>query len=335
MKIGRVCDYLDFGNLFDIFRGILPAMLMYDRDNEVVRVLVILLYWMRLLEVNFSESMSRELLPIMRLARGLVPAMIVAFVGFCGLTHAFYALDERSNLDGMTGESERNLILQSFSMLITGEIPESTGSKGSMARFMTYSSILMFTVFFLNIFIGVIGENYHKQKAMASVVFQKVRAGICYAYMLRASVIPAWLCSPTCAVIVAMVAAIAALALQCEAIFGNQAVPYLTLCFTVCQMVMVISAYQGTSANTPWTRRATSSGPEAEEHYLWSAEAALPRPPTQLDEVQQCVVEMRHIMDHGPDMTSPGGTRRAVSGVNSTRVRRDRTRSLEELWATV
>jgi hypothetical protein len=297
LKIGRARDYLDWGNAFDIFRGTLPAMLTYQSDNRVVRVLVILLYWMRLLEVNFSESMSRELLPIIRLAQGLFPAMIVAFVGFCGLTHAFYALAE------MNGHVDNNLILNSFSMLVLGNLQDVAGADGQtllkdkLLLTVTCCSILMFTVFFLNIFIGVIGENYHKQKGLSSVVFQNVRANICYAYMLRASVIPAWLCSSTCATFVTVLAALCALILQYVAVStqSEEAVPHLPVWFAACQTVMILAAYQ--NADSPWAQRSKRERDEVDDgHYVWSVKAEVPKAATQLDDMQDCLKEVRQLL---------------------------------------
>jgi len=288
VKIGRTANYFtDWGNVYDIFRCLVPALLFFDRYNRVVRVLVILIYWMRILELNFSESLSRELLPIIRLARGLGPASIVAFIGFCGLTHAFYALGE---LDGDFNKST-SVILESFSMLITGSIPDGTHCD-TLRMFLTYTSILMFTVFFLNIFIGVIGENYSIQKGLSPLVFQNVRSGCCCAFLLRASCIPAFLCQPCVAGAASAFAGAVALGIQVANYMGTR-IGYAAVSFALCQTVMVLAAYQNPSA--PWGRSQSNSA-EQEPHYLWYAEAIEPEAASQLDSVQRCLYEVRDLL---------------------------------------
>jgi len=279
-KIGHGCEYLDVGNAFDLFRVALPAMMFHDRNNRVVRILVILIYWMRILEVNFSESMAHELLPIMRLAKYLGPATVVAFIGFCALTHAYCAVE---NLQLGAG-----IISQSFSMLITGEI-SGGGSTDDLQMLLTHLSVLLFTVFFLNLFIGVIGENYSIQKSMSSLLFQKVRAGICSTYLLRASIIPEWL-FPSCAAPLMFCAGAISLGLQLLQLVGCISVPYCSLAFAACQAVMTVSCYQ--SSDCPW-----ACCRKSQPHYIWFADACRCQPPSQLDLMQQCLGELRNVLD--------------------------------------
>mmetsp|Transcript_143608 Transcript_143608/g.357925 ORF Transcript_143608/g.357925 Transcript_143608/m.357925 type:complete len:817 (-) Transcript_143608:132-2582(-) len=266
-KINKVSSYFTCDNFLDLSRSALPLVLLFlpdetERVKVVVHVAVVLSYWMRLLEVNFSESMSRELLPIMHLVRGLIPCSIVALIGFCSLAHAFHILGDNPDV---------------FDMLVLGANP-APRMHDSVHKMLAYISILAFTVFFLNIFIGVIGENYSKQKDLAGVVFQQTRSRICSTYMLRASVVPCRLCRPSVATLASLLAAGVCIVFQYEVYRGAKMPFDLTIIFVLCQMVMLLSAYQ--TPDAPWVQR------EAEPHYLWYVETMRIEMPSELDRLQ-------------------------------------------------
>jgi hypothetical protein len=266
---------------------------------------VILIYWLRLLEVNFSESMSRELLPIMRLARGLLPATIVACIGFCGLSHAFYALHDF--------DDDSDIFLNSFAMLITGTIPdpEAHRSNDKVMRLLIFISVLVFTVFFLNIFIGVIGELYSDQKALSGMVFQNVRAGICAAFLLRASVVPSDVLSRCAANCLTVCAAAVAIGVQ---IYRFTRPPGATMLgvsvFVACQFLMVFASYQNPAA--PWGRPGRGSAVR-EPHYLWFVEASEQMRASQLDEMQATISKLEALLDDGTMQVSPSLVGQAIS----------------------
>jgi len=280
-KIGRSKDYLDVGNLYDIFRIVVPLIFFIQPDNRHMRIGVILIYWLRMYEINFSEYVANEVLPITRLVKGLVPATTVTFIGFLALTHAMYCLYPAPI-------SEMHAVIRSsFTMLITGELP--SGSMDDLlSASICYCSVLVFTVFFLNIFIGVIGNNYNEQREKMPEVFQSVRAGICLTFLLRAKIIPTWLCSQKCAgmLVVIMAAILAFIQVSCLVLEeGKDAgslmrrivlshVPvfhflnnYRSVFFFVCQSIMLLAAYQ--DPNTTWGMR--WPGTVTKDHFLWVA----------------------------------------------------------------
>jgi len=290
VKIGQPGLYLGWGNAYDVLRCVLPAMLFFDSNAGCLRVLVILIYWFRLVEVNFSESMSRELLPIVRLVRGLGPALVVAFVGFCALTHAFF------ELGSLEGGLNATPFLDCFDMLITGAIPKTDADNplSSLRLLLTYASVLAFTVFFLNIFISVIGENYSTQKMMSPLVFQGVRSSICCTYLLRASVIPGWLCSVPCAVGLFILAVVAMLLLQVSIVIPDINVPCTPLLIVLCQLMMMTAVYQ--DPDMPWSCHKSGRAPR-EDYYLWSVEAVQAEAAGELDRIHEQLDSVRRLLE--------------------------------------
>lgn len=272
--IGRMREYFDLGNLYDVFRCVLPALLIMDIWDKGILAVVILIYWARILEVNFSESMSSQLLPITRVARGLLPASIVASVGFCAFTHALSVLD-----DG--GKFESRLALNSFEMLLTAQVPDEIkedSEENTPVLYLMYLSMMVFTVFFLNIFIGVIGEQYGIQKDSCDLVFQNLRANICSTFLIRATVIPCWLMPRGLAMVATGIAAATCLSLQVLIYTHRLQLERPWITFSICFAVMLLSCYQDPSA--PWSRRChPSQGERAQEvttnehFYLWFAES--------------------------------------------------------------
>uniref|UniRef100_A0A7S2QH44 Uncharacterized protein n=1 Tax=Zooxanthella nutricula TaxID=1333877 RepID=A0A7S2QH44_9DINO len=216
------------------------------------------------------------------------------------MTHAYCAL-----ADLQVGAE---LISQSFSMLITGEISGGAISESHLQMALTYLSVLLFTVFFLNVFIGVIGENYSIQKTLSPLVFQKVRAGICSTYLLRASVIPGWMC-PTAAGCLSAAAGAVMLLLQAYQLAAQRPLGCPALVFAACQATMFVCCYQ--NADLPWAKGKTS-GERAPPHYIWYAEAVSSEAPSQLSRVEHCLGELRDLLMQQPSLsavfspTSPG-----------------------------
>uniref|UniRef100_A0A7S2QGS3 Uncharacterized protein n=1 Tax=Zooxanthella nutricula TaxID=1333877 RepID=A0A7S2QGS3_9DINO len=295
-KLNRGRAYLNAGNVLDVFRCIVPAVMFYNPELKLVRIMVILMYWVRLLEVSFSESLARELLPIQRLAHGLGPALIVAFIGFCALTHAYCALAEVP--------FNNAFLQQSFSMLITADVTggDIVTDPTLLQRIFTPLAVCAFSIFFLNIFIGVIGENYSIQKQVSHLVFLQVRAGLCNTYMLRSTVIPGWL-FPKAAGPAAVVAGISMAVLQAWVMLTDADLKSPPVVFACCQATMLLCCYQ--NAHEPWARYDEQGRPPP-PHYIWYAEARQDEPPTQLDDMQHCLRDLR---DHLRCAKSPVNSR--------------------------
>jgi len=283
-RVGREQDYLNMGNFYDCLRCILPILMFIYDASRSLRTAVILICWMRLLEINFFERIAREALPIKRLAGGLVPALIITLLGFMGLTNAMYSLDPDAGGQTWSGNIKKN-----FAMLIIGDLPELEGAD-ELTQLICYSSVLIFTIFFLNIFIGIIGENYTLQKERSHEIFQEARTEACLAYLLRAKAVPSCLCSTRCAVGLAVVGAISAIVVQATSLSMEDVAEPLCVAngwalfggFFVSQAMILLAAYQDPSA--PW------SACRKKDHYLWIAVADESWLPGEADstDVQAC-----------------------------------------------
>eukprot|EP00931_Biecheleriopsis_adriatica_P036761 TRINITY_DN21139_c0_g1_i1.p1 TRINITY_DN21139_c0_g1~~TRINITY_DN21139_c0_g1_i1.p1 ORF type:complete len:941 (+),score=161.90 TRINITY_DN21139_c0_g1_i1:93-2915(+) len=183
--MGRPHLYLSFGNALDIFRAICAILLVTCHGNRCLHVLIILSTWARLMEcMTVSLYVAHAILPIRRLARSLLPALLVTLVGFLAFTHASYAIEEHPR------RLWPDQLAESFRVLITAALPSATEHTSGFHVFLTYMSVLMFTVFFLNIFIGVMSDQYIFEKERCELSFQQLRANSCLSYLLRTQVLP-------------------------------------------------------------------------------------------------------------------------------------------------
>ena len=249
--IGEVSSYLNLGNVWDLSRSIIPIMLLFFHDSRFLNLLIVLIYWMRLLEgVTYSEKIGHALLPLQKLASGLLPAMTFTLVGFCALTHAMYTVQVEAN------HLWPDTLFDTFTTLITQGLPEKPPDD-ILELLVLYGGVLFFSVFVLNIFIGVIGEQYSKEKDQVGLMFIRVRASSCLTYLLRIHVFPCNLVTSTTAAIVGGVCVFSTLTLQVLALFFGRQLPGLLqlLAFVACQVITFIATIQCKGSDSPWMYR--------------------------------------------------------------------------------
>jgi len=282
--IGEFASYLNWGNLWDISRSIVPVMLLFYHEHRLLHLLIVLIYWMRLLEgVTYSEKIGHALIPLQKLATGLMPAMTFTGVGFCALTHAMYTVQTKAYHLWPT------TLFHTFTTLITQGLPEDPPADG-LELLVLYAGVLFFSVFVLNIFIGVIGEQYSKEKDQVGLMFISVRASSCLTYLLRIGIFPCNLVTSHTAGIVASVCVGLTLLLQAFAIFCDRQLPsyFQLFAFVGCQMITFIATIQCKGSDYPWNERSlcmsdsdqppgytavsTGSRPCQEKRYLWICE---------------------------------------------------------------
>mmetsp|Transcript_29735 Transcript_29735/g.85132 ORF Transcript_29735/g.85132 Transcript_29735/m.85132 type:complete len:759 (+) Transcript_29735:69-2345(+) len=256
-ETGRLKDYANFGNLWDMMRCCLLIMLKYMSGNRLVHVCVVFIYWCRLLEaITFAEKIASALLPITSLVRGLMPAFIVTLVGFLAFTHGFYVAQD-------VRREPREAVFNSFRNLITAGMPREP-PVDMLELVLTYISTIFFTIFFLNIFIGVIGEQYSLEKQRCRRTFQKMRAASCLTFLLRVKVLPCNLLHRWTAEAVLVLAVLASMALQVLGLMRGASIPYACLIFFFLQVLMFLASYQNPKA--PWAARNARA-----PYYLWLA----------------------------------------------------------------
>jgi len=299
VAIGRWRSYFSCGNAWDLARCLLLMRLFYDRQNDVVNVLVIFVCWARLLDVFTSaEKIGCAFLPIRRLVWSLVPASAVTLVGFCAFTHAFQQLLGYRH-------SFLKTFFMSFSTLITTELPSDLSKTTGLQLTLTCVAVLFFSNFILNIFIGVIGAEYEKEKERVKVTFQHERAASCLNFLLRAEQLPTRLCSRTASLFVTFFAATLALALQVFGVMRGKSLPWTRAAFVLCQLTMILMAYQ--NKHVSFKKHWYTSAGGLQPRYLW---IAVPSEPSDWKPED---------MELGRDCTVPSSTRALLqqSGLGS------------------
>jgi hypothetical protein len=306
IKIGMGRDYFVLGNAFDITVCSMQMSLFLQADSQFVMVFIVFVYWMRLGHVFLSaENIARALLPIQRLTYSLGPAGVVTFVGFSAFTHAFYIVR------GKAGNFWNDIIPRSFETLITAELPSNTAQSGILEGFLTYAAVLIFSIFVLNVFIGVIGEQYEVQKRLCAQIFQHQRANACFDFLTRARVIPCSLMSVGMGLAMSAVAGLGIFALLFVSLVRSETVAHESAYFAVFQMLLVLAAYQNPQA--PWATPCSviSDNDSTHKYYLWLATPREASPASTLDEIHKALRELS--CQQQSQQASPTGARYRAS----------------------
>jgi len=267
LAIGHGYDYISVGNFVDLCLCAMQMFLLFSDQNgpnhRVVIVAVVFLYWARLGRVfNWAENISRALLPIQKLVHSLGPASIVTVVGFCAFTHAFYLAE------GRQGVFWSYVVPQCFSTLISAELPKDVAQKDALQAFLTYGAVIVFSIFFMNVFIGVIGQQYEEKREVCHLMFQQQRASACCNFLVRARVLPCSLASQKRARVAGAAGVLCMLCLLGHGLVERAVQPWSICLFILLQMMVLLSAYQNPSA--PWATLFTCSDEESAPHYLWT-----------------------------------------------------------------
>ena len=120
------------------------------------------------------------------LVHGLIPAMLFTILGFGALTHALYAVH---NQDNDRQQLWPGAVWKTFSRLIAQELDDDT-MPDDMELLVLLFGVLFFSVFMMNVFIGVINDQYSEEKKTVRMAFQSLRAKSCLTHLLRTSAVP-------------------------------------------------------------------------------------------------------------------------------------------------
>lgn len=273
-EIGRYKDYFALDNLCDMIFSCLPMFLFFNPENLIVLVAAVFLYWVRLLDCFTSaEYIGLEILPIKKLFSGLVPALTVTLVAFCAFTHAYYIVDGGAKYPLV------DIVFESFSTLITAAMPpdlaptELVQPDANLSKLvLSLMAVSFFSVFILNIFIGVMGEIYVKEKERAEATFRMDRARSCFQFLLRCRILPCAHLSWTGGMVLMLSAGSVALATQIYAFCNHDRYIPLSIPFFLCQALIMLGAYQ--SPESPWAKgyKPKQEGGKA-NNYMWYCKA--------------------------------------------------------------
>merc|ERR1719311_1282404 len=92
-SMGRAGDYVHGGNIYDVFRCVVPILFINNSESRILHMMVIFIYWMRLLRAfTISDKIMTVLVPIINSSLDLGPPVGVATMLFLGMTHILYTI---------------------------------------------------------------------------------------------------------------------------------------------------------------------------------------------------------------------------------------------------
>ena len=275
VAIGKSQLYFNSGNLWDICRSILPLLLLFYPSNRALHVATVLIYWFRLLEGAPITRMGHDLLPLKRLLFGLAPTMFFTFLGFCTFTHAMFVAD------GRVDQAWSDVLFNSFVLLVTQGLPANP-PEDTIKLLLLYVGVLVFSVFVLNIFIGIISEQLEHGREQTDLLFHSARTASCSTFLLRVRVLPCNFLWGRGALVLGCLAALFSMALQAAALHSDWHLHplYQMQAFVLSQVTIFLSAIQCRGSDLPWESWAQESSAQSRQEP-WESREELwesPRP---------------------------------------------------------
>jgi len=204
------------------------------------------------------ESIGKALLPLVDVVGGLLPSVALTVFVFCCYVHMRLYM-----LGGLLPWGD--IMKDSFSTLFTGGL-ESTGFK--LDLMLTYGGVTIFTLFMLNIFIGVISEVYQDKEQIVDQRYQQLLSESCLSYLLRFRLIPTHHVSYTLAVVSVVISFVVMLVVQTVSLVQRQRVQYSCAVFLVCMVVLDLMSYCW--SRPPWVK-VSGEFANSDYNYLWVA----------------------------------------------------------------
>jgi len=259
-------SYFEWSSMAGLLKAGLAVSFWKQDDNGYAHVLLIAVYWARTLEVSSCEVLMRELLPITQLAKSLGPSTVVCITGMCAFTHAKWVMHNKALWP--------DTIYDSFSLLITAGMPDlySQTDTPNIDLVFAYGAVICFSVFFLNIFIGVLSEVYAAEKAKVALNFQKQKCGYCLAFLTRAQVLPGRLLSAFAIPVVLLLTwavMTAIIVWRCLSTHSDNHQNFSFVVLVICQMVGLLVCYQ--DPDDRWSKPSRDQTLADKPRYLWMA----------------------------------------------------------------
>lgn len=262
VSIGRTQEYLTFANLLDLWKCILPMFFLFVSGSDAARTMVIVLYWARLLGLSsVSENIMTDLLPVLFSYRGLGPVSLVTLMCFGMFMQIFYAANTDPNIDFKT------FFHDVFGMLVTSRLPASPEDVPQAKLVLTYVAVFFFSVFMLNVFIGIISAQVALEKERADLSIQLLRADRCQDFLVRTLHVPCGVMSRHVAAATLVAAVLGILALNILGLTRKETLPWSVAGYAVCMALVRLAAFQNPDA--PW---AQPKSQRERSQFLWFAE---------------------------------------------------------------
>lgn len=258
LQLGCGVEVLHYSRLYQLVRSAIQAIFMFKTQHRVIQQLMILFSWASLLELFASaETLAISMLPLKNLGWSLGPPILITAVCFSCCAHLLHNLQ--------SSISWRETFFSCFALLITAKLPEQPQRLGALGVAFNCLAILIFSVFLMNIFIGILGTQYQLEKTKVNRTFQHLRAERCRNFLARARTLPCGLCSERLAAALGLLAVILSMGMQIASLTGssfnaNSGLFVFILCG--CKFVPLLAGYQSPSAF--WAKRTGSHN-----RFLW------------------------------------------------------------------
>eukprot|EP00929_Paragymnodinium_shiwhaense_P001530 TRINITY_DN101762_c0_g1_i1.p1 TRINITY_DN101762_c0_g1~~TRINITY_DN101762_c0_g1_i1.p1 ORF type:complete len:830 (-),score=152.78 TRINITY_DN101762_c0_g1_i1:45-2534(-) len=233
------------GKLFDWAMAATSILLITHPCNRIILMFAAFARWLMLWQVFLvADKIARIVVPLHRLLVSVVPATLLTLTAFAAICHAMFCLQDEAYREE-TSVSLRDFYYSMFSLLFTNELPDYDFS--DMQSVLVYLSTLLFSIFYMNIFIAILGEQYSREMQSTSVVITHRRAAMCYTFLLRAKVLPTSFCSGGVSLLIIIFSTVLALAIEVACwmkgglFFGAR--PW----FFFCQLIMYLASFQNPS----------------------------------------------------------------------------------------
>mmetsp|Transcript_158441 Transcript_158441/g.508251 ORF Transcript_158441/g.508251 Transcript_158441/m.508251 type:complete len:325 (+) Transcript_158441:74-1048(+) len=231
-----------------------------DKDaNMAVRLFAIMRNWLWFIKANLLfESIGKALLPLVDVVGGLLPSVALTVFVFCCYVHMrLYMLGDLLPWG--------DIMKDSFSTLFTGGLESSPFKLDLM---LTYGGVTIFTLFMLNIFIGVISEVYQDKEKIADQRYQQLLSEKCLSYLLRFRLMPTHHISYALAIVSVVISFVVILVIQTVSLVQRQRVQNSCAVFLVCMVVLDLVSYCW--SRPPWVK-VSGQFTNSDYNYLWVA----------------------------------------------------------------
>eukprot|EP00931_Biecheleriopsis_adriatica_P010334 TRINITY_DN111412_c0_g1_i1.p1 TRINITY_DN111412_c0_g1~~TRINITY_DN111412_c0_g1_i1.p1 ORF type:complete len:249 (+),score=16.12 TRINITY_DN111412_c0_g1_i1:59-748(+) len=215
-------------------------------------------YWARLLGcASCWGRIGPDLQPVRAVLRSLGPALLLTMVAFGAFTHVSHVLSQ--------GDSLKSSLYGSFLLLFTSSMPD-VPDEDLIHLLLTYLSVLCFSVYVLNIFIGVISEIYSSEAERCQLTFQRLRATLCLNFLSRANFISRCPIPKAVSIILMLVLIVTAVAIQVSAFNGYEFGLWEAAVYFMCQSLMIVVSFQSEDV----MKVLNNSGEHGTSYFLWT-----------------------------------------------------------------
>jgi quinol monooxygenase YgiN/uncharacterized membrane protein YhaH (DUF805 family) len=265
--------YFRGGNFLDLWSSLLLVSLVFlpagSYQQNACKAFAMLWYWWRVLGIS-SRSLHQvgiSLYPILMAMYSVIPPLIVTFVIFCGLWQAIdlliFEVDESPESTNRT----KHTFIKIFYFSWVGDLEglDTYTLQDPLLQGCMLLTTLLFSVYILNIFIGIISDAYNKETSTVLQTLNKMRARAILAFLLRASVLPSTNCSKIAAPLQSL--ALGGLVfVQAASVFGTSVTETQSMLLqTLLLLTANLAVFLRGGGAVPWKTGST----DARVHYLW------------------------------------------------------------------